>query len=52
MVCLQRKAQVRAFRGMDIALGNQSSRRSAFNAVLIRLAYTSPSPGQRSVCRS
>ena len=52
MVCIGRKAQVFAFMGMDIVLGNQPSRRRAFRAVLTRLAYTSPSPGRRSVWTS
>ena len=52
MVWFGRKAQVLAFRGMDIALGNHPSKRRALSAVLTRLAYTSPSPGRRSVCTS
>ena len=44
MVWVGRKAQVLARRGMDIRRGNHPSRRSAFSAVLTRVAYTSPSP--------
>ena len=49
MVCIGRKAQVLARRGMDILEGNHPSRRRAFSAVLTRVAYTSPSPGRRRV---
>ena len=42
MVCIGRKAQVLARRGMDIRRGNHPSRRRAFSAVLTRVAYTSP----------
>ena len=49
MVCVGRKAQVLARRGMDIWGENHPSRRRAFSPVLTRVAYTSPSPGRRSV---
>ena len=52
MVCVGRKAQVLARRGMDIRRGNHPSRRRAFSAVLTRVAYTSPSPGRRRVWTS
>ena len=52
MVCIGRKAQVLARRGMDIRRGNHPSRRRAFSAVLTRVAYTSPSPGRRRVWTS
>ena len=52
MVCVGRKAQVLARRGMDIRRGNHPWRRRAFSAVLTRVAYTSPSPGRRSVWTS
>ena len=39
MVCIGRKAQVLARRGMDIRRGNHPSRRRAFSAVLTRVAY-------------
>ena len=38
MVCIGRKAQVLARRGMDIRRGNHPSRRRAFSAVLTRVA--------------
>ena len=52
MVCIGRKAQVLARRGMDIRRGNHPSRCRAFSAVLTRVAYTSPSPGRRRVWTS
>ena len=52
MVCIGRKAQVLARRGMDIRRGNHPSRRRAFSAVLTRVANTSPSPGRRRVWTS
>ena len=52
MVCIGRKAQVLARRGMDIWRGNHPSGRRAFSAVLTRLAYASPGPGRRSVWTS
>ena len=52
MVCVGRKAQVFARRGMDIRGGNHPSRRSAFSPVLTKTAKTSLSPGRRSGCTS
>ena len=52
MVCLGRKAQVLALRGMDIRRGNHPSGPREFNAVLTRMAYTSPGPGRCSVWTS
>ena len=52
MVCVGRKAQALARRGMDIRRGNHPSRRRALSAVLTRVAYTSPSPGRRKVWTS
>ena len=52
MVCVGRKAQVLARRGMDIRGGNHPSRRSAFSPVLTKTAKTSLSPGRRWVCTS
>ena len=40
MVCIGRKAQVLARRGIDIRRGTHPSRRGAFSAVLTRVAYT------------
>ena len=45
MVCVGRKAQVLALRGMDIRRGNHPSNRRAFSAMLTSVAYTSPNPG-------
>ena len=52
MVCVGRKAQVLALRGMDIRRGNHPSNRRAFSAMLTSVAYTSPNPGRRSVWTS
>ena len=52
MVCVGRKAQVLARRGMDIRAGNHPSRRRTFRPVLTRVANISPSPGRRSVWTS
>ena len=52
MVCVGRKAQLLARRGMDIWDGNHPSSRRAFSAVLTKVANTSPSPGRRSVWTS
>ena len=52
MVCVGRKTQLLARRGMDIEGGNHPSRRRAFSPVLSKVAYTSPSPGRRSVGKS
>ena len=57
MVCVGRKAQVLARKGIDIRGGNHRggnhpSRRRAFSPVLTRVANTSPNPGRRSVCTS
>ena len=48
MVCVGRKAQVLARKGMDI-LGRKThpSRRRALSPVLTRVANTSPNPGRR-----
>ena len=54
MVCVGRKAQVLARRGMCLLrAGNHPSRRRAFRPVnSTRVANISPSPGQRSVYRT
>ena len=52
MVCVGRKAQLLARRGMDIRDGNHPSRRRAFSPVLTKAAKTSPNPGRRSVWTS
>ena len=52
MVCIGRKAQLLARKGMDIRGGSHSSKRKALNAVLTRVANTSPSPGRRRVWKS
>ena len=45
MVCVERKAQLLARRGIDIRGGNHPSRRRAFSPVLTKAAKTSPQPG-------
>ena len=49
MVCVGRKAQVLARKGMDILGGNHPSRRRALSPVLTRVANASPRPGRRRV---